>query len=318
MKKEENLIYKDVFDNAIDFLTLAANELWNKKINRIKRAKFSAVHFYQGLELFLKSYIIQKDWRLAVIKPDDCTYSLFIKGDFKSIGFEDTLNVLKFKCKVCVTKSASDSFYRIKKLRNKFIHFKCSIPDSTIVSTQLSAWHYMLGLIETNKFTKFTNEELHKIDMLKRKMLRYRRFINARYKEIKGKIKKMGNYRLFIKCPVCEKKTIYLREGNIGCVLCGYDNIDPESIAEVLLYGYKLDKVGHKRKKSDKIGYCGICGNLSVIPIANTPLEGVSGSYICINCRKGKYLKGFKCPSCGVMLFNLRENYCPICREEIL
>ncbi|HEV7659990.1 MAG TPA: hypothetical protein VGO55_09115 [Allosphingosinicella sp.] len=76
---------RDLVSNAVDFLTLATEELKG-------RPKHSIIAFHSAVELFLKARLMQEHWSLVVTKSPDLTS--FQTGDFISVSFEDACHRL--------------------------------------------------------------------------------------------------------------------------------------------------------------------------------------------------------------------------------
>lgn len=114
MKKEE--IFNRLVENAFDFLNVAIDELVNN------RPKYSVIHFYASVELFIKARLMAEHWSLVVVR-NEADWGKFITGDFQSVTLEDAA----IKLKKIVGSGLSDhelkAFKDVAKHRNKMVHF---------------------------------------------------------------------------------------------------------------------------------------------------------------------------------------------------
>ena len=68
--------FDDVVRNAFDFLGRSIDELE-------KHPKYSVIHFYSAIELFVKARLLKEHWALIVMKPDQADKAKFLRGDFQ-------------------------------------------------------------------------------------------------------------------------------------------------------------------------------------------------------------------------------------------
>ncbi|HEX4556398.1 MAG TPA: hypothetical protein VH249_20580 [Xanthobacteraceae bacterium] len=68
-----------LIENALDFLTRAIDEFEGAP-------KYSIIHFYAAIELFLKARLLDEHWSLIVSKEPD--RAKFESGDFVSVAFD--------------------------------------------------------------------------------------------------------------------------------------------------------------------------------------------------------------------------------------
>ena len=81
-------LFRSLVDNAIDFLAKASEELedW---------PKYSVIHFYAAVELFLKARLMSEHWTLIVAKRQDPDWDRFISGNFSSVSLDEASIRLK-------------------------------------------------------------------------------------------------------------------------------------------------------------------------------------------------------------------------------
>ena len=59
-----------VIDNALDFVGRAAILLWDDSMAPEQQLKYSTIHLFEGIELFLKARLMQDHWSLILRDPD--------------------------------------------------------------------------------------------------------------------------------------------------------------------------------------------------------------------------------------------------------
>ena len=70
---------RSLAENALDFLNKAVDELKDGP-------KYSVIHFYAAVELFLKARLMQEHWTLIVSKRQEPDWDRFISGRFSSVS----------------------------------------------------------------------------------------------------------------------------------------------------------------------------------------------------------------------------------------
>lgn len=65
-------------ENALDFLERSINDLSTAP-------KYSVIHFYASIELFLKARLLAEHWTLVVDRRKSPSKADFEKGDFASV-----------------------------------------------------------------------------------------------------------------------------------------------------------------------------------------------------------------------------------------
>jgi hypothetical protein len=106
--------FEALVENALNFLNHAIDEFENEP-------KYSIIHFYAAVELFLKARLLAEHWMLVVSK--DAGRDRFIAGDFISVTFSETCARLTKIVKSGIDDRAKGKFDSIRKHRNKMLHF---------------------------------------------------------------------------------------------------------------------------------------------------------------------------------------------------
>jgi hypothetical protein len=132
--------------NAISNLALAIGEL----ANRPNRA---AVQVYTAIELVLKARLAEEHWSLVVNKDPDLTK--FEDGDFVSVTFEEACRRLNQAVRDPLPLAAKDAFDKLRKRRNKIVHFHTNdmiygqpiTGDSDTRELVKVAWNHLHGVM---------------------------------------------------------------------------------------------------------------------------------------------------------------------------
>lgn len=226
MNKEE--MFSSLVENAFDFLNKALSELKNDA------PKYSVIHFYAAVELFVKARLMHEHWSLVITKKQEPDWESFVKGDFQSVSLEEAASRLKKIVCSGLSQSELDVFKEVAKHRNKMVHFfhKASSPEENdkfinkIVREQLKAWYFLHQLL-TNKWEKeFSSweERISEIDLALRKL---HEFLKVVFENLSEEIKLQKEKGVcFRECPSCgfESQRYESLENIIyesKCLVCG-------------------------------------------------------------------------------------------------
>jgi len=83
----------------------------------------SIVSFWTGVELFIKSLLVEEHWSLIVKDTKIINHDKFENGDFVSIDFPHSIALLENVFNITLEKKTRAAFDTIRKHRNKIIHF---------------------------------------------------------------------------------------------------------------------------------------------------------------------------------------------------
>lgn len=165
-----------IVKNGFDFFRKSLAEINNEP-------KFSVLHFFAAVELFLKARLMAEHWSLVVSK--DPSWDAFERGDFKSVTLEECLSRLANVARSPVPQDDIRRFKQLAKHRNKIVHFHHEIDHPTAVKVQreiaaelCGAWRSLYILLTQNWISVFK----HHVDELKRldsQMRKYRDYLQA-------------------------------------------------------------------------------------------------------------------------------------------
>lgn len=192
--------FESLVRNGIDFLEKAMIQLDSDP-------KHSVINFYTAVEIFLKAPLVHEHWSLVVVDRDPNRHK-YETGDFLSVTFDDACTRLSTSLNKPLPKSAKDSFNKVRKHRNRMVHFYHSGLDGKqrddIKLEQAQAW------FELNRFITDTWREQFKpfssnFRRMERSLIANNHYAKAKYEDLKPKIegmKKSGS--VFESCPRCK------------------------------------------------------------------------------------------------------------------
>jgi hypothetical protein len=146
MKHEQML--DRLVENALDFLERSLADF-------DKEPKYSVIHFYAAVELFLKARLLQEHWSLVVTKRQDPDLKKFESGDFQSVTLDEAAEKLDKVLQSPLTPAEHSQFRKLAKHRNRMVHFfhdaaTAQAQDGLkqeIAIEQLKAWYYLNRLL---------------------------------------------------------------------------------------------------------------------------------------------------------------------------
>lgn len=197
--KEPKSDFENLVRNGIDFLEKAMNQLDSDP-------KHSVINFYTAVEIFLKAPLVHDHWTLVVVDRD-LNRQNYEAGDFLSVSFEDACTRLAVTLKMPLKKSAKEAFDKVRKHRNRMVHFYHSGIEGRqrdeIKLEQAQAW------FELNRFVTDTWREQFKpfasdFRRMERSLIANNHYAKAKYEDLKPKIEGMkAGGKTFEKCPSC-------------------------------------------------------------------------------------------------------------------
>lgn len=200
MKK--NIAFGHLVDNAFDFLDKAGREFESEP-------KYSVIHFYAALELFLKARLLHEHWTLILTKPETADLLKFQKGDFHSVSLTEAQKRLASIIQQGLTDDEFKCFRDLGEHRNRMIHFfhqgqhakKTEI--ESIVSQQCRSWFYLHRVL-TQKWKAIFAGYRAKIAAYDKAMHKQRQYLAAKFDQLKPDIDiAIANGSPFHVCPSC-------------------------------------------------------------------------------------------------------------------
>lgn len=302
-------VFNNLVGNGFDFLKKSLQEFE-------KEPKFSVIHFYSALELFLKARLLREHWTLILTKPEQGDLTKFQAGNFHSINLDDADKRLRDILQDGLTADEIRCFRDLRDHRNRMVHFfhagATAKKDEieTIVSQQCRGWYYLHGLLSHRWKAVFAK---HQSEVLAcdKAMRKYRQFLKTRFADLGDQIKQMRTAGVkFHKCPSCGFKAFKEDDTNdpaleFDCLVCSFSRggvsvecpscskrqtLIGEAWQACSSCGHKISDEEIKADLSDWIvvtkdnmydaheASCGECqGHMTVVPLQN-------GKWVCSAC----------------------------------
>ena len=197
--------------------------------------KYSAMHFYNGIELLFKARLLHEHWSLVVAKPEGSSLAKFKRGDFQSVTLEGAIQRLENIAEERVSKEEKACFASLGNHRNRIVHFlhdgyAGDVPDSSIVSgvvaEQFRAWVYVHRRLEKEWSEHFlAHSKL--IGSLNETIKKNRQFLSAKFELVRPEI---HGHRVkgseVVACDSCGFDSVLVEPWeppvrNGGCIVCG-------------------------------------------------------------------------------------------------
>lgn len=314
MNKEE--MFSRLVENAFDFLFKAISEIE-------AQPKYSVIHFYSAVELFIKARLMREHWSLVISQRQEADWDKFITGDFQSVTLTEAANKLKKVVRSGLSKAELDAFKEVANDRNKMVHFFHEAHSEeeigkfkrNIIKKQLKAWFFLHQLLIAkweNEFSSW-NEKIAKLDEELRKLHEFLQVIfdNLTQQIMENKTKGIQ----YDECPSCgfEAQELYEVKNTIyeaKCLVCsltekGLNITCPDCSETVIL-------------KEEGFGQCKSCGNhLEPEDVAGTLIDS-GAAHIAVKDGDDSWGVG-NCGECdgyhSVVLTENHEWVCASCFE---
>ena len=197
-------IFRRLVENAFDFLDRSIEEIE-------ERPKYSLIHFYAAVELFLKARLASEHWSLVVTQRQEADWQKFVDGDFRSVSLEEAAKKLDKVIRSGLTNHELRAFQYVAKHRNEAVHFfhKANYDKNRkrairiIVKQQLHAWYFLHRLLRERWKTIFDKWD-KKITNIDKRLRKHKAFLQIIFEE-KGKLiqERKNRGALFNSCPYC-------------------------------------------------------------------------------------------------------------------
>lgn len=243
--------FDDVVANAVAFLDRSVTEFLTGNF------RFSAVFFYQSVELFMKARLLVEHWSLVVEKPGEAHHDSFERGDFISVGLGEAVKRLRNIAQEDVSE-AHRAFDPIRKRRNRVIHFhaadvpinepagarkdtgpgapnlkgspkveelaKASPEIEELAREQCVAWFELHKLLTTRWSAVFSAHK-REVEILDARMRELTPYLQARFERQQRELQELDGQGLVEECIVCSyraNKVSSKFEGmdSLECLVC--------------------------------------------------------------------------------------------------
>ena len=280
----------------------------------------SIVSFWTGVELFIKSLLIEEHWSLIVKDTKNIDHENFENGDFVSIDFQHSISLIENIFNVTLDKKTRTAFDMLRKHRNKIIHFtnpqitnKTAFELCDIFVEMGNVWDELQGLMLPAIDIEGTNEIPNLYNKITTAIDSHKVILEGKYQhvyEIKLRHLKSDdiltcescNYKAVVlspvnsilyqtKCLVCNNETDSLR---VNCKNCNNVNYLAKSNTACSSCHEQIDAISYMICNDDinsrhPTATCHRCGCKSVVNIESI--------WFCLDCFS--YHTVSVCDRCG-------------------
>ncbi|MCY4656438.1 MAG: hypothetical protein OXC80_06435 [Gammaproteobacteria bacterium] len=219
---------KQLVESALDFLSQSLQEFHEERL------KYSVIHLYAAVELFVKARQIKEHWSLLFVKNSEPNLTKFNKGDFRSVPLEDAATRLENLAQCGMGEQALKAFKSLGNHRNKMMHFfhegtfaaKNELKRQEVVEEQLTAWYFLHTLLTSKWDVIFSDWSLQLMEIDK-ELRKLREFLEVVYDQVREEISERQKKRIvFIECPSCsfnsqEHNASFGDLYDAECLVCG-------------------------------------------------------------------------------------------------
>lgn len=300
-----------LLENAYDFLESALDHL-RRTDEPTKRIKYAILHLSSSVELLLKYYLHEQDWKLIFEDSDKANLILLESGKFKSVTLITAFERLK-NMGIDLEKKYPALTTLKSEYRNKIEHYRFSFTEDEVMSVMTKVWGFIVDFkakyIEEVEFED--GEEV--FDRIKQKMGQVEDLVDRRLSDIGKKLESIKKKEIvLIACPKCFQPTLPLafdEDYKTQCEFCrsSFDGFELEDIWLDTFdqsWSSKDDLTGVDRQS------CPDCGDDNFHRIheghTNPP-----ANYLCFSCGS-HWAQLEQCSRCG----NLYSGY-PFDKEDI-
>lgn len=216
-------------ENALDFLERSLADFDDEP-------KYSVIHFYAAVELFLKARLLAEHWSLVVAKRQDPDLKKFESGDFQSVTLDEAADKLDKVLQSPLTPVELSQFRNLAKHRNRMVHFFHDAATAQaqdhlkqqIAIEQLRAWYYLNRLLLERWDAVFGKwrDDLAKVTAA---LKQHHEYLQVIYDHIKPEIdEKIAAGSTIENCPLCgfpsaETEEILGDFKHRDCMVCQFE-----------------------------------------------------------------------------------------------
>lgn len=239
-----------VVRNAFDFLARSIDELE-------AHPKYSVIHFYSAIELFVKARLLKEHWTLIVAKPEQADRAKFQRGDFQSAGLKEANERLEKVVADGLLDEELKCFGGLRQVRNQMVHFAHAAQGDgdearkemeQIVADHAKGWFYLHRLL-TGRWGKHFSDYQQAAQEMDGRMRKQTKYLEQKFHLLTHQIdaaKVAGSH--FMHCPSCGFESFEVGESiwiGVGkCLTCGFSSsaitlecVNKECAKSILLVG---------------------------------------------------------------------------------
>lgn len=302
---------RSLLDNGMAFLEKAQKESQASPTHSI-------VSFWTAVEILLKVPLAHEHWSL-VCSGKKIVRQNYLSGDFISVTFDETCARLSDILEKPLPKATLDAFNKIRKHRNRVVHFYhdayTDAAKSQLLAEQADAWFALNRLMREDWKDLFEGAlGSYLSSMETRLLIKNRHYANVKYDLVKNRFSELINKGLqLVPCYMCKKDaalaSIVSEVGDVVvqeslCMVCGYSTerfinfkcpkcSSPQTLSAWHDAGFECEQCKHTASRYDMFdtsnnsfdehGLNGTPGGCSDCEGYNTVCEFGDG-YLCTQC----------------------------------
>jgi hypothetical protein len=191
-------------ENALDFLERSLADF-------DKAPKYSVIHFYAAVELFLKARLLAEHWSLVVAKRQEPDLRKFETGDFQSATLDEAADKLDKVLQSPLLPAELSQFRNLAKHRNRMVHFfheaaTAKAQDDLkqqIAKEQLKAWFYLNRML-LERWGDVFGKWRKKLAKVTESLKQHHEYLQVIYDHIKPELdEKIAAGSTIEHCPLC-------------------------------------------------------------------------------------------------------------------
>jgi hypothetical protein len=227
-----------VLSNGLDFVLKGLEELGNYEgSGEINRLKYVILHIDAGIELILKSKLLEEHWSLVFEQPQNAKKKAYQEGDFSSVSLASSIKRLKDVCDISISKVQEDKINALHKKRNVMQHFEINDTEAAISGVIASALEVMMDFLHEHfDEDNLTEPEQEMIKDIRDEIIVLQTYIKQRMAALQPELSKYKEPWI-AECSTCGQRAAILDKElpGIRCLFCGYEHnseIDPAGVAD--------------------------------------------------------------------------------------
>lgn len=253
---------------------------------------FAVLHLMTALELLLKARVAIKDPLLLVANGKSVTVESFSRGDFRSIGVEDAIELLTGANLLNLTDRQVKQLTTLRSMRNRVTHFVHGA-GSIEARTALGAGIHLFIEIHNAEFSDDEVYSRRSMRSLAEDLRQCDEFVRERLDQLSYQLNSSTRprTRYFSECLYCLQDATVITGENITCLFCGR-TATVQDTADLYSNG-------------ETVEFCPVCERPSVVCHLNS---GDEPTYECICCG---YFRGPEIRWCNLLgpITRLREDF---------
>ena len=227
-KSMETAISLNLLDNAFDLLFPSIDLLrkfdgkifFNSDKRELKTALIAATI---AVELLLKTKIASINWTQIFQHPTKADRQKIIRGDFYSVKFEDCIGRIESISSIKFADKIKDDIEKIRKIRNKLIHFHYDTNSNEFITTISVALDVFIEFYRNYILNDYYEDE-DRTQQIDGDLKNVKAYVAVRLGTLKERYKASDKPKTyyFIECINCLQDAFILEDAyTVKCIFCG-------------------------------------------------------------------------------------------------